>query len=430
MSPENDTPRNTETPLTLGFLVLVCSGLWLVETLNDGVRLLACLIIVIAGVYVIGAQRTKQRLMGENDTYRRWLVSLHATSGRISAKMELGETLRAIAEGLPNLIPHDECMILLLEPRTNLLTLKSIPRNGRPLVQSTIRAGRSRSGLPLAELKIAADYGLFRRITETKQAVLLNDLDQVSYEPGILAGYRSFLGSPLVSEQELLGVLVLLGEHSGSFNADHEHLLNVVAAQSATAIKNAQLYRVSQQMAFTDGLTKVFNRRFFEDQLHMEVTRGRRYHHTTSLMMIDVDFFKRFNDTYGHPIGDDVLTMIGKTLGASTRETDIVARYGGEEFVVILPETGIETAIDVAERIRKNVMAQHIAGPDNEALGVTISIGVASDHGEEASHAALIEAADACLHQSKQMGRNRVVAQAQPPRTPDVAPSQTMLSHE
>lgn len=368
--------------------------------------------------------------MGENDTYRRWLVSLHATSGRISAKMELGETLRAIAEGLPNLIPHDECMILLLEPRTNLLTLKSIPKHGNPLVLSTIRAARSRPGLPLAELKIAADYGLFGRITETKQTVLLNDLNQVLPEPGILAGYRSFLGSPLVSEQDLLGVLVLLGEHSGSFNADHEHLLNVVAAQSATAIKNAQLYRVSQQMAFTDGLTKVFNRRFFEDQLQMEVNRGRRYNHTTSLMMIDVDFFKHFNDTYGHPLGDDVLRMIGKTLGVSTRETDIVARYGGEEFVVILPETGTETAVDVAERIRKNVMAQHLDGPHREALGVTISIGVASEHCEGHSPTALIEAADACLHQAKQMGRNRVVAKPQPSQTPDMTPSQTTRSHE
>ena len=117
-----------------------------------------------------------------------------------------------------------------------------------------------------------------------------------------------------------------------------------------------------QQLAVTDGLTKVYNRRYFEEQLAAELERAKRQKHQTSLILLDVDHFKNFNDTHGHLLGDQVLQGVARVLQKSTRETDLVARYGGEEFAVILPETPPDAALEVAERIRRAIKAHPFWG--------------------------------------------------------------------
>ncbi len=168
-----------------------------------------------------------------------------------------------------------------------------------------------------------------------------------------------------------------------------------------------EINRKLQQLAIHDGLTGLYNHRYFDDRLRLEMQRAERYKRPTTLLMLDLDRFKLVNDRYGHPVGDQVLKEVAEIIRRRIREVDIAARYGGEEFVVILPETARENAAVVAERIRKSVEDARFAADGQEAK-ITISIGVADFPTDAHDHDKLVEAADKALYQAKQEGRNRV----------------------
>ena len=169
--------------------------------------------------------------------------------------------------------------------------------------------------------------------------------------------------------------------------------------QEKLRLANEQL----QALATTDGLTGLKNHRTFKERLEEEFQRAVRYHLPLSLMLLDVDRFKAFNDTHGHPAGDEVLRRVAKHLTESTRNTDFVARYGGEEFVVLLPFTHQQAALALAERTRAA-----IAGANWELRAVTASFGVATLGADTSTAAALVKVADEALYHSKEHGRNRV----------------------
>lgn len=172
-------------------------------------------------------------------------------------------------------------------------------------------------------------------------------------------------------------------------------------------IRKALDERRAQRLAITDGLTSLYNRRYFEERLEEETRRARRYSRPMSIMMLDIDFFKQFNDNNGHLKGDQVLREIAQVLLRFSRETDIVARYGGEEFVMILPETDAHNSGLLAERIRVSVDETVFEGQEKVPSGnVTLSIGVSCLAGDEAGHDTL-ERADQALYKSKQNGRNQ-----------------------
>jgi diguanylate cyclase (GGDEF)-like protein len=174
--------------------------------------------------------------------------------------------------------------------------------------------------------------------------------------------------------------------------------------------KSAELVAVNKklsQLAITDSLTQIFNRRRFNEILNKEIKRfSRRKYSALSLMMIDIDHFKKLNDTYGHLAGDTVLREIAKLLREGVRETDTVARFGGEEFVIVLPDTRLDGAAHKAEILVKRTEATEFPGHDT-AIHVTISIGVAAY--ASGSPQDLIHAADLALYQAKRSGRNAVV---------------------
>jgi diguanylate cyclase (GGDEF)-like protein len=172
-----------------------------------------------------------------------------------------------------------------------------------------------------------------------------------------------------------------------------------------------------ERLSITDGLTGLHNRNHLMETCAMEIARADRQEQPLAALMIDLDHFKEYNDTLGHQAGDDVLSQLGVILLDCVREVDYAARYGGEEFLILLPQTDIGGAAEVAERIRERV-AEETADRKNKATPVTLSIGVAEypKHGHNAD--ALIAAADAALYQAKRRGRNRVVrASAAKPRS-------------
>lgn len=183
----------------------------------------------------------------------------------------------------------------------------------------------------------------------------------------------------------------------------HRQIFNEWAKYLTAAIAKIMDNELLLDMAFTDGLTGLLNYRAFREILSSEVDRARRYGTTFSLMMVDIDHFKRVNDTYGHQMGDKVLVSIASRLQRRIRKSDLVFRYGGEEFMVLLPETGMYKALTLAERVRAFVERMRV----DESLAVTISVGVSQyEQGMEARD--IVESVDRGLYLAKGKGRNRV----------------------
>ncbi|HEY9857480.1 MAG TPA: diguanylate cyclase [Stenomitos sp.] len=320
------------------------------------------------------------------------LSMLHQIAQRIGSQIDLGATLTMIATELKQAIPHDECMIFLLDDSSKKLLSQ-----------------RTQEGAPRKSMDIKLGEGLIGRVAQASVPVRLDHmplLDAVDEEH--LAAFQSALCVPIVAEDKNLGVIALFNREARSFDLDAERMLTVIATHAAIAIKNAQLYQTTQQLAITDGLTGVYNRRYFQRMIEAEFRRAPRFGYPVGLILIDVDHFKQFNDTHGHLLGDQVLRSIGQILKDSVRETDVVARYGGEEFAVILPETNSTYSLEVAERIRKNVARHTFWGRGQTPVTVTVSIGVASRMAAEIKSDELIELADAALYEAKGTGRDRI----------------------
>lgn len=181
--------------------------------------------------------------------------------------------------------------------------------------------------------------------------------------------------------------------------------------QDVLAIEYALLYERTRQIAITDRLTGLHNFGYFFERLKEEKMRAERYHRLLSLVLFDIDHFKKYNDTNGHPAGNEVLKKIASILKSEAREVDIVARYGGEEMVMVLPETGRKRASELADRIRERIASTDFAHMESQPLKkITVSAGVATYPVDAATEEELIKKADTSLYEAKSGGRNRVVS--------------------
>jgi two-component system cell cycle response regulator len=221
----------------------------------------------------------------------------------------------------------------------------------------------------------------------------------------------SVLIARLTTKGRPSGSVAIAAAEGNAYPERVEKTFDTIARQANIVVDYARLYENTKRLSITDGLTKLYNHRYFQDVLKREFTRSGRHQNPLSLALLDIDHFKRFNDTYGHQQGDVVLQELARTLRGQVRSLDVVARYGGEEFAVIMPDADAEVARRVAERLRAAVEERPVAGPSGP-LRVTISLGVASvPHGEINSPAGLIAAADRALYRAKERGRNRVETQ-------------------
>jgi diguanylate cyclase (GGDEF)-like protein len=207
----------------------------------------------------------------------------------------------------------------------------------------------------------------------------------------------------------VLGTLVLGSTEAGVFDQERMRQLELVALQAGEAVQRARLFDATERLATTDGLTGLTNHRTFQGRLDEHLQAAQRYGRKVSLILCDIDHFKSVNDTYGHPVGDQVLKGVAKVLAKEARTTDVVARYGGEEFAVVMPETDTAGALVIAERIRERIQKM-VTETEQGPLQVTMSLGVATFPVDAAAKAALVERADGCLYHAKRHGRNQSVA--------------------
>jgi len=287
------------------------------------------------------------------------------------------------------------------------------------------RQGPSACGTPGKEgadrgpASVRFGEGLVGRVADRKSPLIVRDGardPRAAQDEGPEGGVPyALLLLPLVTGGETVGVAQFERDAPGSYSQRDMVRVRSLAAQVAATIANVRLHRDIYTQAITDGLTGLFNRRHMQSALADERQRAQRYGHSLSLIMLDVDGFKGYNDTYGHPQGDVLLKMLADILRAGVREVDIVGRYGGEEFIILLPETPKREALRTAERLRAAVAAAVFPGyVDDPEMVVpkTISLGVATFPADADDGLMLVQQADQALYRAKRGGRNQVVEAA------------------
>ncbi len=224
-------------------------------------------------------------------------------------------------------------------------------------------------------------------------------------EAGSLGGFASF---PVTANGRLVGLLAIGGKEAARVGSEREALLAQAANQAHIVLENARLFERIRNLSVRDGLTDLYNHKHTMELLSSEVSRAGRYEEGLSLVMLDIDHFKKVNDEHGHQAGDSVLRDVARLLRDTLRNVDAVGRYGGEEFAAILPHTSHEDGLKTGERIRKAV-ADHAFRVGHRELKVTISVGVASYPSDAVdSPGDLVREADRALYRAKQAGRNAV----------------------
>jgi diguanylate cyclase (GGDEF)-like protein len=215
---------------------------------------------------------------------------------------------------------------------------------------------------------------------------------------------RSLCMAPVRLRNEVCGVIIAVGPTDATYEHAHENLLGIVASQTSVTLERASYFQRQEDHARTDGLTGLYNRRMFNEMLLDEINRVKRYNRPLSLVMMDIDHFKKCNDTYGHQTGDEVIRMVARTIRSMIRATDRAFRYGGEEFAVLLPETPSGDGYILCERLRCSIESDRSV----KGLCITISSGITEFTATDTPES-LVKRADTCLYSAKESGRNRVV---------------------
>ncbi|MBP1624305.1 MAG: response receiver-modulated diguanylate cyclase [Acidobacteria bacterium] len=218
---------------------------------------------------------------------------------------------------------------------------------------------------------------------------------------------RSILCYPLVRRGEKIGIIELINKIGGAFTREDAALIETMLDPLSVAIRTANRFEDADRLTITDDLTQLYNYRYLMKYLEADVKRCLRYKKKVSLLFIDIDGFKRINDTFGHLAGSQALAEMGQVFKRIVRETDVVGRYGGDEFVIVLPETPLNGALAIAERIRKKVEECEFVA-QNLSIRLTVSLGVANCPKHTLTAEGLIKKADAAMYRAKELSKNSI----------------------
>lgn len=328
-------------------------------------------------------------------------------------RADVSETLRKAAAAITETLETDKTVTRILEQLNAIVPYDSASVQLREGDEMVVVDGR---GFPDRQ----AVLGLRFLTTEKPQSIVM-ETGKPFYIPDVKDyphGFkdvaslhiRSWAGVPLIVQDKIIGMLTMDGSAPNAFREEHIRIAAEFAQQVAVALENARIFEEAQNQAVTDALTGVYNRRGLFQLGEFEFQRARRSGRPFCAIMMDIDHFKRVNDRHGHAAGDQILLKAAERCRRNLRPIDLIGRYGGEEFAVLLPETELEDARLVAERLRLSIMNEAFE-TDAGGLRVTISAGVAEMSPSDASLHALIGRADSALYDAKSAGRNRVAVQ-------------------
>ena len=341
-----------------------------------------------------------ERLRGELEYRSMLAASLQHFLDRISSDDPL-TTYQSIVSHSKELLHSERASLFVFDEAANELILKAAVGLKTDLSRiQNLRAGEGISG----------------EVIESGKALMVADIEREGLTPAPAErSYKtnSFISYPIFIRGRRIGLLNVTDKTAGGSYDDIDlSLLEIIEPQVALALERAEWQeRASefQLMSITDPLTSLPNRRYLEERLSEELNRSRRYDYPMSFLMIDIDDFKRYNDTNGHQAGDLALTLTAHCLKSALRSADVASRYGGEEFCILLPQTSMMEAGTIAERIQQKVAATHFPHGKSQPLGhITLSIGVSTFSSIINSAETIIAAADRALYRAKSLGKNRI----------------------
>jgi two-component system cell cycle response regulator len=348
-------------------------------------------------VSVVQSERVFQAVERSKHEHERF----YRASAELNRALTLAEVYDAAIAGARGVCDFDFAAIATYDPARRAHTIRRVVGPWAENLDGTTHKDPSSMVSMVVKNKLALPAGgewRERDVPLFSHPVRVRDLE-------------SLLVLPLLVKDEVVGTFTVAAKRASAFPTDRREMLGVIANQVAISLQNAHMYQALEEQATTDGLTGLVNHRTFQERLSGMLGRADRHKFPVSLILTDIDHFKKVNDTHGHPVGDEVLRRVAAILGASARKIDIVARYGGEEFAIVLEATDRTGARQLAERIRTDV-AQQMFQSSQGTFQVTLSLGVASYPEDAPAKDAVIARADQSLYAAKHAGRNRTVCAA------------------
>ena len=355
-----------------------------------GVILMACLF----NPLKVTMEKAAERLFyGNRYDYRKMVFNF---ASRMSSVIDIEELAEAMLRPIANAVSASQASLMFTS-------------DGHFTSQYAERLGKRE---PVIPIEFRSDGPIVNWLEEENQPLYRETINIDPRFKGLWQKERNSLEAaeieslcPIKSKRKLVAILALSKKQPrGYYSRDDTDMLMTLANEAAVAIDNAKLYERAKQRANTDELTGLYNHRYFHGRLDEEIARCSRFGDIFSLVFLDLDLFKKYNDVYGHLAGDEVLKQVGQHLYQSVRTIDISFRYGGDEFAVLLPGTSLKGAVKASERLRKAIEAR----TDWKGLPMTCSIGIASWPTDGVMREEIIQSADAALYYAKQVGRNQI----------------------
>ena len=347
---------------------------------------------------VLEQRLTSQRLQAAEER----LQLLKDISIDLSVKLKLEELAQGLVEGACRLVNANAGMVVFLSADG---TQGEISETKGLTMPATSLIG------PIQQ------KGIFGWVVNNRAPILTSDLEadpKIAGTPAHQPPLKRAIGIPIYREDTIQAVLVVGDpEIQDPFTQADAEVLTSLCTHAGSVLINARYLEQIELLAITDSLTGLFNHREFHHRLAEELERSKRYHREFSLLIMDMDHFKHFNDTYGHPVGDQALKHIGKIISEHLRNIDVPCRYGGEEFAAILPETNEDDAVTVAQRLENAVHMPFSLKTIGEDVRLSVSIGIASFPIDTTDRDELIQFADQALYFAKEAGRNQVCRYSQ-----------------
>ncbi len=360
--------------------------------------------------FIIRMALNVRELQDENHSLKERLVNMtyeleffNEVSKTLTSTLELNDILTTIMKKSKKLIKAETWSILLLDEETGELVFEKI-------------TGKKEDRTKIKKIRLKMGEGIAGWVAQEGIPVVIPDVSTdkrfcsaIDKETDI--GAKSLMCVPIQSKGNIIGVLEVVNKATGTaFTKDDLDIIMRIVDHAAIAIERASLYQKMAELSITDDLTKLFNTRYLDRTLEIEITRSTRHKSSLALIFMDIDHFKIINDNYGHLVGSKLLVEVGQLLIKRLRTIDIVARYGGDEFVIVLPQTLPTAAVQIAERMRKAVEQNVFLKKEGYSLRLTASFGVASYPESAKSKEDLLRLADEAMYRVKYQTRNGVYA--------------------
>jgi diguanylate cyclase (GGDEF)-like protein/PAS domain S-box-containing protein len=338
-----------------------------------------------------------ERKHAEEDVirYTKQLETLFNIGTAVSQTLNLEELLVSVLDKVLKVTGVEVTWIFLLDDKTQELVL---------------RASRGIPSSFVHDIKIlSAGERVLKQVIETGKPLLVEDLSldpRFNHHGAKKERVQSFAALSIMAKEKILGVMGIGSYGHREFPDWEVRMLGTIANQIGMAIDNAQLYEHALELAFTDGLTGLYNRRYLMDQIERDFIRAQRSESPLSLIMVDLDGLKEVNDRFGHHVGDSFLKEVARIVKVNTRASDVAARWGGDEFMLLAPGTDSKSASKIAERVRAQV-ERYTIKLDSEEVGITISAGIVSYPAHASAVPDLVKRADEAMYSAKRDGKNR-----------------------